>query len=139
MEVVRWLHRDRFDQRQNRFNRVAFRNSGIDGGISVSECDCVHRIGYATGSEICEHAREAYLKRGIRAVSDPPIYWKFDSSILPEGNQITPDPTDFDPCHSNITGVSDDACSALLKSKSLSDFMICDENGPRALLRSDLP
>ena len=139
MEVVRWLHRNRFDPRKNRFDRVAFRNSGNGGGVSISECDCVYKLGYAAGSEICEHAREAYLKRGIRAVSDPPIYWKFDTSCLPDGSLIIPDPTGYDPCHSNIMHISDDDCSSLLKSKTLSDFRICGENGPRELLRSDLP
>ena len=139
MELVRWLHRDRFDPRKNRFTRVAFRNSGNDGGISVSECACIHRLSSARGNEICEHARTRYLDRGSRTVSDPPIYWRFDTSILPRSSVVTLDPTNDDPCHSNITGISDDECSVLLQSHGLSDFLICDGANPRMLLRSDLP
>lgn len=138
MEVVRWLHRDRFNADKNRFTRVAFRNSANNGGLSVSECQCIYSLGYSSGADICEHANACYLSKGAKTVSDPPIYWKFDVSILPSSRVVTPMPTNDDPCHYNITNVDDDALNDIFKARNLPDFLICDEGGPRSLRIEDL-
>lgn len=94
--------------------------------------------GYTSGGEVCEHARVCYLDKGKGPVSDPPIFWKFDASILPQPNAQTPMPTKCDPCHYNIAGMLDEDLSELFKSSSLSDFSICDGEGHRPLRRDDL-
>ena len=72
IELVFWDSRNRY------FRSKALENSSDDGGISVVDVDCIRR---GECRCICGHARKFY-----RTVSsEPPIFWQFDESALPDG------------------------------------------------------
>src|ERR1700736_1929011 len=132
MEYARLLHPNKFDARINRFTSVAFKNSSGNSGVSVIDCECVR----ATGSEICDHARAYYASQ----TGEPPIYWKFDDSILPATYRIAKKTSPSgDICHRNIHDVPDGVLRDIFVRRSLSDFLICAAGGSRPLMRSDLP
>jgi hypothetical protein len=71
---------------------------------------------------------------------EPPIFLIFDEGLLSAGYRLEPQRSPSgDDCHYNIHGVSNAHYKKPLKSKRLSDFLICDNGGQRQLTRADLP
>src|SRR5438445_1408970 len=98
MEYVRILSRRHWGRRKSRFQSLAFKPSSTDGGISVFDKQCAIR----RSGNICGHIRSFY-----HHISDePPIFWEFSNSILPQGTTFTNEVSDNgDECHGNITGL----------------------------------
>jgi len=95
MRFVRVIHQDHYDSRLGRFQSLAFRPSSSNGGVSVFEYDCA----IATSSKICNHINIFYP----HVSGQPPIYWVFDASALPEDHDIETSPSDRnDACHRDI-------------------------------------
>jgi hypothetical protein len=89
------------------------------------------------GRTICEHARQFYSKH---TTGEPPIFWIFDDSIIPAGSSLKHNTSDTgDVCHYDIIAATDKQLKAILKTKTISDFYICDNGNHRQLRREDLP
>ncbi len=130
MEYIRLLHPRDFDRRRNRFTSLALRN--LQGSLSVIDPDCVE----GTGAGLCDHIRRYYP--GI--TGEPPIFWRFDSSVLPVSHRVETQPsTSGDDCHRNIHGVTDGSYRAVIINIAVSNYSICCEGGTRDLTENDLP
>ena len=97
MEIIRLLHILHYDVRKKRFTSPAFRNSS--NGISIIDEQCIRDLGSAT----CEHIINYYSS----IASEPPIFWRFSTDILPTPHSIVSEvSTTGDVCHYNIQGLS---------------------------------
>ncbi len=128
MALVRLIHGKHYDKRRKRFTSLAFKNSK-GGGISVILRECVD----ATKKSICQHIRTYYQ---ARIAGEPPIYWDFPQSILPDEHHVEPHATN-DPCHANILRVSDSQAKELLP-RDLAVYQICVHGGSRSLTEADV-
>ena len=101
---------------------LAFRN--FDDGLSVVEPCCAAK----TSRNLCEHLPKFYPDIS----SEPPIYWRIAATEFPRTVSFVRTPsTTGDYCHFVAVGGDDNEYRRWFKSKSLSDFEICVEDGPR--------
>src|ERR1017187_3724608 len=100
MECVHIIHRDKYNKKEERFYRTAFKNNL--GSLSIIGTDCVR----ASHLEICAHIRGHY-KQFPKVLSEPPIFWKFDTDKLPPGGSLRQS-GHRDPCHYVVEGLEDD-------------------------------
>jgi len=129
MEFIRLLHPRNFDRERNRFNDLSFK--ALDGGVSVVHRECVDRI----PSTICEHIRNYYRNE----TGEPPVFFLFQEEILPEGYRIKASvSTSGDPCHHDITNVSDNRLWKFFKRRAWTELYICDNGGFRPLKQTDI-
>ena len=101
MECIRLLHPNKYNRKQREFTRPAFRN--VDGGLSVVSWDRIQD----TGNSVADHIRR-YYQCFPNVAGEPPIFWKFDTDILPPGHavqQVTSDSGDI--CHHDVKGLDD--------------------------------
>jgi hypothetical protein len=130
MELVLYVHIRHWDRRKQYFRSEAFENSSDGSGISVVDVDCIRR---GECRCVCNHARRFYPT----VSSEPPIFWQFDESVLPDGYRLNQTPSDSaDECHHNIAGIKDGKEKKFFK-RLRNDgglaFKICDGNSPRDL------
>jgi len=133
MECIRLLHANKYNKKQHKFTRPAFRN--IAGGLSVIEWDCIRQ----SGKSVADHVRQYYqCYPGI--VGEPPIFWKFDTSVtLPAGHvvqQVTSDSGDI--CHHDVKGLDDSVLWGVFETKDISDFSICTNGGYRQVTEAEI-
>src|SRR5947207_13677169 len=131
MEYVRILSRQHWDGRKGRFNSLAFTPSSTDGGISVFDKQCaVLRSG-----TICGHIRTFYH----RISDEPPIFWEFSNSILPQGTTFTEEVSDQgDECHRNISGLDKKQARDVFRGIGFQEFQMCEDGSSRRLQLEDL-
>jgi hypothetical protein len=131
MELVLLLHISQYDKQLARFRSTSFERSGDGTGISVIDKECID----GTTGSICDHARAFYGK----IVGEPPIFWVFDSAILPNGYSLDAVRSDTgDDCHRNIEGVSDHRAKKFFRRQPDSIFQICDGAESRPLTDEDI-
>ena len=129
-KLIRLIHKQHYDWRKNRFQSLAFRNSSQNRGISVISKRCI----LDSGKTVCDHIRQYYS--GI--TSDPPIFWEFSSTILPNTCTLEQQTsTTGDICHYNIVGLPDQKARQLIKQVPLEEFRICEEGGGNRPLTLD--
>jgi hypothetical protein len=98
------------------------------------ECRCV----IERRTTICEHALEFY-RQPHATVDARPVYWKFDSSIMPKPTRIIKKPGSMkDPCHVNVYGISNEDLCTFFMFRDLSEFTFCSDNGARPLTSKDM-
>src|SRR5271165_6183224 len=135
MELVLFVHFRHWDRNRGRFRSEAFHNSSDGSGISVVEHDWILRGPFGC---VCNHAHGFYPT----VSSEPPIFWRFDESILPSGYCLKQERSDSgDDCHHNIRGVSDNRARKLfvnLQQEGRIRLEICDLNAPRPLTSEDI-
>ena len=149
MEVVRLIRISEWIEKEQRFGSPGFSVSNSDGGISVIKCSCVAE----RNAPICKHIRDFYQKS---TTGDPPVYWKFDTDIIPESIELKQKTTDSgDVCHFNITGISQNKARKFFKKIQLGKnkdsalfaeimnqglvFKICEpDNNSRVLVQFDI-
>src|SRR5436190_1074987 len=108
MEYIHILPHKHWESALCRFSSLAFKPSDTDGGISVIDMECA--IG--SSGAVCAHLRNQYP--GI--AGEPPIFWKMPQNFLPNTASFVSSPsTGGDPCHSNITGLSEKVARRLFK------------------------
>ena len=137
-QLIRTLNRAHFDVNRNCFVDFAFKPSSTDRAISVFDAACA--IG--DSGNICAHIKRFYAD----VSSDPPIFWFFESSDLPNGQTkiVESKSTTGDTCHRNITGLSAGRAKKYFKKvqseKLFSDdcFQICGSSNLRRLVKADL-
>ena len=124
MQCIRLLHPDKFDKRRKKFIKSAFRNSKDDGCLSVIGVECID----GSGASICQHLSTFWrgaAGTGIPGVVGvPPIFWKFESALLPS-HQVAHEPGVAGDCHHNIKGVPDDVLVQVFANTDISDYSIC--------------
>ena len=120
MRVIRLLHPNKYNKKQGKFTRAAFRNSKDDGCLSVVGAECID----AGGRSICAHIREFYQYPGV--VGEPPVFWEFESDLLPAPHRLEPISIKEGDCHLNVAGVSDEALWEAFEKTTVSDYSICD-------------
>ena len=130
MECVHIIHRDKYNGTADQWFRTAFRNNR--GSLSILSTDCIADH----GRSICGHIREFY-GQWRRIVSEPPIFWRFDTAILPQGGRLAQEGDDI--CHQVVEGLSDDALWPVFENVPISDLSICTNGDFRPLTRADLP
>src|SRR2546425_278725 len=115
MQYVRILSRRHWDGRRKRFQSLAFKPSSTDGGISSFDKQCAIR----RSGNVCHHIHTHY-----NHISDePPLFWEFDGSILPQGSTFSPEASDRgDECHGNITGLNIKQARDLFMGIGLEEF-----------------
>jgi hypothetical protein len=103
MDIIRALHRLKYDKERKRFSSDTFKN--LNGGISVIDSECVHR----TTGDACLH-----LERFYSSVIEckPFAYWIISTDELERafgGNFVIVEETSStgDECHRNIVGLKD--------------------------------
>ena len=134
MDAVRLLHPKHYSYKRKRFVSLAFKNSGEVPGISIIDCECLFR----TTDTICDHIRKYYR---ITA-GEPPIYWRFDTGILPGNFKLEQEDSPAgDECHYNIRGITDKAAKSLFKNywDKLHLFKICKNGDAFQLKEADIP
>lgn len=135
MQLVRIIHQRHFDPHLGRFQSLAFRPSSQNAGISTFTADCAMDVSGA----ICAHIAGYYPN----VSGDPPIFWQFDSGILPAHHLLDATPSDTgDVCHRDILKLSRGEAERVFKDHGRfpDAFHICDQNGNhRPLTRPDLP
>ena len=133
MEVIRILNALRYDRRKQRFTSLAFKPFGKPLGVSVIDTACIQDI----GNTPCSHIRQYYGK----IASEPPIFWKFNTAILPDQCVIEQeDSLTGDVCHYNIHGLNEKQARNFFVNYAdqFHLFQICDSEGQRILRQSDL-
>jgi len=87
-----------------------------------------------TSHSICAHIRRFYP--GI--TYEPPIFWEFDSSILPGASLEREPSTTGDLCHHNIRGFPGKTARGIFRRQDTFSFKICAPEGVRNLTPEDL-
>ena len=135
--LIKLLHPRNWDTQKGRFQSLVFRPSD-DGGISVFCEVCATN----TSGCVCVHAKKFYQS----VTNDPPIYWMFDSGILPKNCLIVETPsTTGDLCHRDIINISRKSSEKFFKYHFRSNCLdmdkltICSSQGVRSLVESDIP
>ena len=140
LDVYKRQHQDDFLHEHGRFPSFVFENLG--GSLSLVDCECVA----ASGAAICDHARRYYIETDT--VGDPPIFWRFDSAVLPTPHRVEEKATrSGDRCHRNLYGIPDKILKRLFKwsdtsrtrIRDVSEFTFCAADGMRPLTISDIP
>jgi hypothetical protein len=110
---------------------VAFADT--DGtGVSVVRERCIEEL----GEEICAHIAKHY-KPSISG--NPPVFWRFYPSVLPDGATFDPDTyRNDDPCHTNIINISPKQARNIMKDAPISNMEICSDTGIRTLTIDDI-
>jgi hypothetical protein len=134
MELVLLLHIANYAERDNRFHSQSFESASDGSGVSVIDRGCIDK----TNRSVCEHARLYYSA----VSSDPPVFWQFDSAILPAGVQLVEEVSESgDDCHINIKGLTKRESKKFFKrlqKHSVLTFWICSDQGPRIASPTDL-
>jgi hypothetical protein len=133
MQYVRLIARKHWDPKLQRFNRLAFKPSSNNGGISVVEYECLSEI----SASICAHIRQFYA----RVAGEPPIFWLFPFETLPRTIAVDTTASDTgDDCHRDLIGLSETQAKEIFKSvwDDLENFKICENGVHRQLTLSDL-
>ena len=120
MQLIRVINkRYHYDKNKGRFTSLAFKPSS-NGGISVFCQKCAVEI----SGTICGHIQNYYSD----VSGEPPVYWEFDSKILPSTHVIKESPSaSGDECHRDIMNLSKrDAEQVFKKNTNYPDsFKIC--------------
>jgi hypothetical protein len=99
--------------------------------MSIVGADCANQV---SGS-ICNHIRDR--PEYEYAHYEPPIFWLFDSAqILPLEAKI--DQKGTDPCHYEVTDVSNNRLWNIFKAHHWSEFSICTNGQSRPLQQTDI-
>ena len=135
MELVLLLHISQYDEQLSRFRSTCFENSGDGTGVSTFVQECAE----AASGSVCRHARAFYG----RVAGEPPIFWRFDSAILPDGHSLDTQPSDTgDDCHRNIEGLSNNRAKKFFKKRmnpgAAPAIEICHGDEARAATAADL-
>jgi hypothetical protein len=78
---------------------------------------------------VADHVRK-YYQCYPRIVGEPPIFWKFDTDILPAGHVVQQATSDSgDKCHHDVRGLDDATLWQVFETKDISDF---SSNSPRS-------
>ena len=125
MECIRILHPHKYNERERKFTRPAFRNSPEDGTLSLVDYNCIQ----GHGRSVADHIRVHYAKYpGV--AWNPPIFWKFDTATeFPPGHTIEPDDTGGDDCHQLIKGLDDETLWKVFERHDLPEFSVCNNGG----------
>src|SRR5216684_3262294 len=127
MPFIRLIHRDFYDPVKGYFQDFAFKAPRRGTGISVVEWDCSIR----TSTTACQHIRTHY-----EAFASPPIFWPVPAEIYaPE--RFVPDDSEGDPCHYNITPISQGHTDRIRKSIRVEDCQLCEDDVVRRLTVAD--
>jgi hypothetical protein len=122
MEFIRIIHQHHYDPDKKRFTSLAFKPSSDGSGISVIAANCIVQ----KGARICEHIEKYY--KSVSGI--PPIFWSFDSKILPERCEFIQQTSESgDVCHYNLVGLSAKEAGYIFKQQDLSVFSICRSDG----------
>lgn len=132
MECIHLIHPSKYNGNEDRWFRTAFRNNA--GSLSIIGCECM-AVG---GTTACEHIRKYDYKQFTAVVGEPPIFWKFDTDILPAGGRLRQQGR-RDPCHYIVEGLDDGQLWPVFENVPLSDVSICADRNYRPLTRDDLP
>ena len=134
MQYIRLLHPKEWQAKENRFNRMAFRNyHRPPNGISIVDPACAA----SRSGSVCSH-----ISRYYQRWSAPTIFWIFDSERLPEHriehtNAIGGDEW----CHRDIHGLSDEDADKSFKADRLenkwSNYRLCRGEGSSEPLTED--
>jgi hypothetical protein len=93
MQAIRIFHIRHYDRHRKRFRSQAFTRFG--NGISIIDEECI----LASGRTVCEHIKFYYPT----TASEPPIFWRFSTDLLPAPYRIVPEiSTAGDKCHYDI-------------------------------------
>ena len=132
-QLVRIIHQRHFDRNLGRFQSLAFKPSS-NGGISVFCARCAVET---TGSA-CQHIQRFYPE----VSGEPPIFWTFNTSILPDEHIIEETLSDTnDSCHRDIKNITPRKAERIFKAhaKFPDSFQICQAcNSDRPLTLGDL-
>lgn len=134
MECIHLVHPRKYNVKEKKWTRAAFRNN--KGSLSIIGCNCVED----SGLSLCEHIRKFYgAFTGI--ASDPPVFWQFDTEHLPHGGNISPDGAP-ERCHFIVNGLNDERLWGHFEPhagvEALSHLSICNNSEPRQLKLEDV-
>jgi hypothetical protein len=98
------------------------------------EYDCL----CSASNSVSAHIRQYY----DNLTTEPGIFWKFDSNILPPHARLESAPSRRgDQCHRNAHGVDDETWRAFFVNRQKTDwshFSICDNGGHRSVTKDEL-
>ena len=134
MECIHLTHPRKFNIRENKWSRVAFRNN--KGSLSIIGCDCVQN----SRITLCEHI-DKYYGDWSGITSDPPVFWQFNTEDLPPGYAVA-SAAGRDPCHFVVSGLDDQTLWEFFEpaagGEALGQFSICANGNHRPLVLADV-
>jgi len=71
-------------------------------------------------------------------VGEPPLFWRFNTAVLPDPHLIEQDGSDGDDCHHLIKGIDDDALWKVFETVSIEDLSFCTNGQYRSATLADI-
>src|ERR1700688_4356145 len=131
MESVHLIHPRKYDVKGGTFIRDAFANNR--GSLSIIDEECAEQ----TSGSVCAYIRIHY-GRLPGVASNPPVFWRFDTSSLHAPHRLVDATNVRDPCQYVVEGLTDEQLWQSFENVDISNLEICENGTTRKLTLLDI-